>query len=232
MATSIAYRLRVVKDYVNDYVTIMRRQQNRTRKDPAQTHQRIVHATLALHEELGPVATTISAIAERAGVQRLTVYRHFPDVRALLGACSSHWYARHPLPEPAVWAGLEDPSERLRVALTALYSYYRDGERMLASVLRDEGEVPALAEVLEPFHAYLRELAGSLATGWGVRAEAQRVIRAVVGHTVQFETYRSLAMQGLTAQEAADLMAEFVSAVGGRRGSGSASRSRSKHSVK
>lgn len=222
----------IVKVSVNSYVTTMTQQQNRARKDPAQTRQRIVDATVALHEELGPAATTISAIAGRAGVQRLTVYRHFPDERALLGACSSDWNAQHPLPEPAMWAGLEDPSERLRVALTALYGYYRDGERMLTSVLRDEGEVPAVAEVTEPFHAYLRELAGSLATGWGVRAEAQRVIRAVVGHTVQFETYRSLAMQDLTAQEAADLMAEFVSAVVGRRRRGSASRSRTNHSVK
>lgn len=210
----------------------MTRQQNRTRKDPVQTRQRIVDATVALHEELGPAATTISSIAGRAGVQRLTVYRHFPDERGLLGACSSDWNGQHPLPDPAAWAGLEDPSERLHVALTALYKYYRDGQGMLTSVLRDEGEVPALAEVLEPFHAYLRELAGSLATGWGVRAERQRVIRAVVGHTVQFETFRSLAAQDLSAQEAADLMAEFVSAVVEQRARGSASGSRGNHSVK
>jgi AcrR family transcriptional regulator len=221
----------IVKLFVHSYVTTMARQRSRTKKDPVRTRQRIVDATVVLHEELGPAATTISAIAERAGVQRLTVYRHFPDERALLGACSSDWFAQHPLPEPAAWAGLEDPAERLRVALTALYEFYRDGEGMLASVLRDEREVPALAEILEPFHAYLRELAGSLATGWGVQAETQRLIRAVMGLAVQFETFRSLARQDLTAHEAADLMAEFVSAVVGQRGRGSASRSRGKHSV-
>ncbi|KPK56398.1 MAG: hypothetical protein AMS21_12790 [Gemmatimonas sp. SG8_38_2] len=196
----------------------MTKRQIEARRDRAQTRQRIVHAAVALHEELGPAATTISAIANRAGVQRLTVYRHFPDERALLGACSSDWNARHPVPDPAVWAGHADPCERIRVALTALYGYYRDGEGMLTSVLRDEGDVPALAEVMEPFHAYLRELASSLATGWGVRAEAQRVIRAVAGHAVQFETYRSLAEQDLGVREAADLMAELVSAVAERRG--------------
>jgi AcrR family transcriptional regulator len=209
----------------------MTRQQNRTTRDPERTRQRIVDAAVALHEELGPAATTISAIAERARVQRLTVYRHFPDQRALLGACSSDWNAQHPLPEPAIWAGLEDPSERLRLALTALYGYYRDGEPMLTSVLRDEAELPVLTEVLEPFHAYLREVAGSLATGWGVRAETQRVIRAAVGHTVQFETFRSLAEQNLAVQEAADLMVEFVSAVVERRGKGSASDTRRHPSV-
>ena len=202
---------------MNYYVYTMTRQQNRTLKDPARTRQRIVVAAVALHEELGPLATTISAIAGRAGVQRLTVYRHFPDERALLGACSSHWFAQHPLPEPAEWAGLEDPVERLSIALTALYGFYREGEPMLTSVLKDEDEVPALAEIMEPFHAFLQELAGSLATGWGVRPELQRLIRAATGHAVQVETYRSLAMQNLTAQEAAELMAEFVSAVAERR---------------
>lgn len=221
----------IVKPFVHSYVSDMARQRKRTNKDPARTRQRIVDATVALHEELGPAATTISAIAARAGVQRLTVYRHFPDERALLGACSSDWFAQHPLPEPAAWAGLEDPAERLRVALTALYGFYRDGEGMLASVLQDEGEVPALAEVLEPFHAYLRELAGSLATGWGVQAETQRLIRAVAGLAVQFETFRSLAREELTAREAADLMADFVSAVVEQRARGSADYSRGDHQV-
>ena len=80
----------------------------------AETRQRIVDATVDLHRELGPLRTTISAIAERAGVQRLTVYRHFPDDRALFGACSSQWRAAHPMPDPSAWAAVEDPAERLQ----------------------------------------------------------------------------------------------------------------------
>ena len=83
----------------------------------AETRQRIVDATVDLHRELGPVRTTISAIAERAGVQRLTVYRHFPDDRALFGACSSQWRAAHPMPDPSAWSAIEDPAERLQAAL-------------------------------------------------------------------------------------------------------------------
>ncbi|MGD8867036.1 MAG: TetR/AcrR family transcriptional regulator [Gemmatimonadales bacterium] len=188
----------------------------RKRKDPADTRRRIVQATVALHEDVGPANTTISAIAQRAGVQRLTVYRHFPDEQSLLAACSSHWIGEHPFPDPAQWAGLGDPGKRLAAALRTLYAYYRDEERMLARTLRDEPEVPALAEVMVPFHSYLREIAASLATGWGVAAEAQRLVRAAVGHSVRFETYRSLAAQGLSVQEAAELMTVFVSDLAAR----------------
>lgn len=191
----------------------MSKRHTATRKDPAATHRRILDAIVQLHEERGPAATTISAIAERAGVQRLTVYRHFPDEHTLIRACSSHWSADHPLPDPAAWAGLEDPRDRLRAALTSLYAYYRDGQDMLANIIRDEEEVPALAEVMVPFHDYLRELAASLATGWGVGEQTQRRLRAVVGHAVRFSTYRSLAAEGLPAEEAAVLMAGFVSGV-------------------
>lgn len=186
------------------------------RKDPANTRRRIVQATVALHEEIGPAATTISAIAQRAGVQRLTVYRHFPDEHALLTACSSHWIREHPFPDPARWAGLEDPRERLAAALRTVYTYYQAEERMLARTLRDEPQLPALAEVMVPFHSYRREITASLATGWGVEAEAQRRLRAAVGHSVRFETYRSLSEQGLSVEEAASLMTDFVSGLAAR----------------
>lgn len=195
---------------------IMDTAKRRQKKDPADTRRRIVQATVALHEEVGPAATTITAIAQRAGVQRLTVYRHFPDDQSLLTACSSHWISEHPFPDPAQWAGLGNPGARLAAALRTLYAYYRDEKRMLARTLRDEPEVPALAEVMVPFHSYLRELAASLATGWGVEADAQRWVRAAVGHSLQFETYRSLEAQGLSVQEAADLMTAFVSDLAAR----------------
>jgi AcrR family transcriptional regulator len=194
----------------------MNTSKSRHRKDPEETRRRIVQATVDLHEEVGPAATTISAIAQRAGVQRLTVYRHFPDEQALLNACSSHWIAGHPFPDPSQWAGLGDPGERLAAALRTLYTYYQAEGRMLARTLRDEPEVPALAEVMVPFHSYIREVAASLATGWGIEADAQRRVRAAVGHSVRFETYRSLEAQGLSVEEAADLMTAFVSDLAAR----------------
>jgi len=177
------------------------------------TRLRIVEATVALHRELGPAATTITAIAARAGVQRLTVYRHFPDDRALLGACSSHWGEDHPLPDPATWIGFEDPRHRLEQALEAVYGYYAGGAPMLRSVLRDEAEVPELAEVMAPWWAYMRDVAAGLSAGWGVTADTQRLVRSAVGHALGFHTWDSLAREGLSNDEAVELMVGLVADV-------------------
>lgn len=175
-----------------------------------ETRQRIVEATRALHEEVGPAATTITAIAERAGVQRLTVYRHFPDDRALIGACSSDWSEDHPLPDPVTWATLEDPVARLRAALGELYAYFREGAPMLEQVLRDEEEVPELADVMVPWWEYMKEVAGGLAAGWGVEASRQPILRAAVGHALRFRTWRSLTDEGLSDEDAVQLMVRLV----------------------
>src|ERR671923_1576172 len=96
----------------------------------AETHRRITEATVELHGTGGPAATRISEVARRAGVQRVTVYNHFPDEASLLGACSAHWRALHPAPDPTAWDG------DLRAALRELYAWYRETEPMMANVLR------------------------------------------------------------------------------------------------
>src|SRR5689334_19284136 len=107
-----------------------------------QTRRRITESAVSLHEELGPAHTSISAVAERAGVRRSTVYRHFPNEDALFAACSSHWRAANPAPDPTAWARVEDPTERTRTALRELYAFYRRTEPMYTSLLRDEPLVP------------------------------------------------------------------------------------------
>lgn len=176
-----------------------------------QTRQRIVEATAALHEEVGPAATTISAIAARAGVQRLTVYRHFADDAALFAACSGYFNATRPPPDPAPWAEVADPLERARTALPAIYAYYRSAEQMLGHVLRDAQQLPALAEVLAPFRDYLDAVVDLLAAGWPGRS-SDRLLRAALAHAVQFPTWQSLSAQGLGEEEAAQLMAALVRA--------------------
>jgi AcrR family transcriptional regulator len=178
------------------------------REQQEDTRQRIVEATVSLHREVGPAATSISAIAERAGVQRLTVYRHFPDEGSLFDACSAHWNAAYPAPDPARWAGLPSPGDRLRVALEALYAYYAADEPMLVRVLRDSETLPALAERVEPLRRYLRSVADDLAQGW--RTPNRRLLRAAIRHAVAFDTWRSLAAQGLRPREGAGLMAAMV----------------------
>ena len=172
-----------------------------------------MEAVVELHEEVGPAFTTISAIAERAGVQRLTVYRHFPDEPSLFQACSTHWMDRHPPPDPAAWSGIQDPGERARTALTALYGYFRNGAPMISKIIRDADHVEALQPFVAPYRSFLAEVAGGLAAGWGVEGERQRALRAAAGLAVRFETWRSLEEEGLQDEPAAALMARFLACV-------------------
>lgn len=171
-----------------------------------ETRQRILAAAGELHEELGPRLTSISALAERAGVQRLTVYRHFPDEQALIAACSSHWLDRHPLPDPARWAALTDPVEQARTALTALYVYYQGTQRMLAAIHRDEPLVPAVREPLSQMRRLVQDIADRLV----IAQSAPRQLRTTLRHAVQFSTWRSLEEAGLDDGEKADLVLDWL----------------------
>ncbi len=114
-----------------------------------ETRRRIVEATVELHGTVGPARTTVSEIARRAGVERPTVYRHFPAEAVLFAACSAHWTERHPLPETSAYASIDDPEERARAAFAALYDHYEDGDQMLTHVTRDAALIPDLAAVAE-----------------------------------------------------------------------------------
>lgn len=174
-----------------------------------ETRERIVRATVALHENPGPRATTISAIAERAGVQRLTVYRHFPDEEALFEACSSHWGAANPPPDPATWAAIKDPRRRALAAIIALYRYFRASQRMLASVLRDAPFVDVVEKSLKPYRAYLEVVADGLSIGLAAGANASGV-RVTLRHAVQFETWAMLTRNGLSDEAAAKLVLGWI----------------------
>lgn len=180
----------------------------------AETRRRIVEATVKLHRSVGPARTTISAIATQAGVQRLTVYRHFPDERSLFQACSGHWAVLHPRPDVSRWATLADPEERLRVALGEIYAYHRATEEMTANVRRDLPQLPVLQEVAQPFAQYWDVARAALDRGWKARGRRRRLVRAVIGHAVEFETWRSFARhQGLEDAELAEMMARLARAV-------------------
>ncbi len=195
--------------------------------NPEETRRRIVEAVVALHEEVGPANTTVTGIAERAGVQRLTVYRHFPDERALIQACSAHWSARHPPPDPGEWMGIKDPAHRAVAALSGLYGFYRRGAPMMEKVLRDVEQVEPLREVMAPFGGFLAEMAGALAAGWEAPPTAQRELRALTGHAVRFETWRSLSQEGLSDGDAARLLAGWLRSVAkGEEGEGRGDASR------
>jgi AcrR family transcriptional regulator len=176
------------------------------------TRQRIVEATVALHESVG-FGTTISAIAERAGVQRLTVYRHFPDERSLFDACAGHWRAENPAPDTSPWAALDDPDERLQLALREIYAFFRRTEDMTANLLRDLPDSPTLREVAAPLLEYWKSVREILDRGWRVHGSQRTILRAVIGHALAFETWRSLTREGLDDKGAARAMVALARAV-------------------
>jgi len=180
----------------------------------AETRQRIVEATVALHTSLGPARTTISAIAERAGVQRLTVYRHFPDERSLFQACTRHSWAENPLPDPSAWAAVRDPEERLRVGLGEIYAFFRANEELTANVRRDLPDLPVMREVAAPYAQRWEDILNALDRGWKARGHRRKLLSAVIGHAVEFETWRSLARrQGLEDVEVVELMVSLARGV-------------------
>jgi AcrR family transcriptional regulator len=196
-------------------MTVQRKRRPYTKTRRAQleqeTRRRITAATVDLHREVGPARTTISAVAERAGVQRLTVYRHFPDERTLLGACSAHWRAGHPAPDPSPWPAIADPEERLRTALAAFYAYYASDEPMMAKIRRDAEVMPALRATIADVAVYMEAVVDILSAGWGVRGRRRELLRAAIGHAVEFETWRSLVRrQGLSPERAIELAAATV----------------------
>ena len=174
------------------------------------THSRITRAAIELHGTIGPAATTMSAVAERAGVTRATLYRHFANEVALFAACSADWLAEHPRPDLERWAAIADPALRLGTALEELYGYYRSTERMRANLLRDIAVLPAT--IRSGIAAYPLAAVAVLEAGWPERSPAH-LRRAAIAHAVGFETLRSLAGQGLTDSEATDLMVRLVSSM-------------------
>jgi AcrR family transcriptional regulator len=171
-----------------------------------QTRLRITESAVALHGSLGPSKTSMSAVAEHAGVRRSTLYRHFPDEEALFEACSSHWEQQHPPPDLEAWAALADPDERLRRALDELYRFYEGAESMLVNLFRDM-DLPHVGVRFAPFLEYLAAAADVLMAGRGARGRAARRARAAIGHAVAFATWRSLvAEQGLSRADAVRLM--------------------------
>lgn len=184
-----------------------------------QTRHRIVAAAVQLHEERGPLGTSISAIADRAGVQRVTVYSHFPDEPSLFRACTEHYFAAHPPPDLDTWSKIRDPRDRLQHALYELYRYWADTEPMIASVLRDYEADPE--RVGHGTANYIAAATEAVLAGWRVGPRKRRLLAAALGHAVHFRTWQSLVKdQGIADEEAATLMARFVisCATGGRRG--------------
>ncbi len=176
-----------------------------------QTRLRITESAVALHGTIGPSRTSISAVAAHAGVRRSTVYRHFADEAALFDACSAHWAATNPPPDLDAWSAIDDPDERLRVALGELYGFYRRTESMLDNLFRDETTSPFVQERFAAFRGYLEAVRGTLMAGRNLRGTARRHTQAALGHATAFSTWKSLVReQRLSDAAAVSLISAIV----------------------
>lgn len=191
------------------------RKYTKTRRAAQQdeTREKIVEAAVKLHESLGPANTSIKAIAEEAGVQRLTVYRHFPDEASLFRACSSRYLGLHPPPDRAAWAEAVDSRERSAAALTAMYRYYRQTEKMWSAAYRDLERLDALQKPMAQFEAYLDRVCEDLVNAWGKTDAAKRPLRDTLRHALRFSTWKSLKNAKLTDKKMAELVQYWLAGI-------------------
>ena len=182
----------------------------------AQTRQRIVEAAVELHTTVGPPRTTISGIAERAGVQRHTVYAHFPDEAELFAACTGLWEDRHPFPDVAAWAGIADAHERLAVALRELYAFYSRAGADLVVVFAGAEQTPSMEGSLARRGQQYAAMADLLARGRGARGRRRARLLAALEHAIHLDTWSSLcAKGGLTEAEAVAVLIGLVETADG-----------------
>lgn len=188
--------------------------QNRRADHAAETHRLLAKAAFELHDTVGPSRTTISAIAERAGVQRLTVYRHFPDDAAIFEACTAYSFEHDPPPDPEAWRDIADPDERLVAALRDVYGYYAKKRQLLSNLYRD-GELPVVAAALAARRQVLERAVGILLEGRPSHRDPNR-LKAALGHVLDFGAWRSLTeTQGLDASATIGIALCFVDGASG-----------------
>jgi AcrR family transcriptional regulator len=176
-----------------------------------ETRRRITEAAVELHKTVGPARTTVSAIAEKARVQRHTYYAHFPELKDLYQACTAHYLEQNPLPEPPFWADVSDAEERLRVALSEVYAYYGDNEAMLANALRDAPLDPVAQENMASFYQYWETMRDALADAFEASGELHEALLAAIALALDFQTWRTLVrQQELNQDRAVGLMVGMV----------------------
>jgi len=172
-----------------------------------ETRQRIVDATIELHQTIGAAQTTVSEIAKRAGVGRVTVYRHFPDEETLFYACSGHYFSQHPFPDIERWRRIPDPHDRLREGLRDTYVWHEENRQMIAMALAEARELPMMTR----YHDFWDAAAEALAAAWRVRGRRRSNLKAAIALALSFDTHRTLTReQHLTEGQSIELMVHLA----------------------
>jgi AcrR family transcriptional regulator len=185
----------------------MKRRAERMRE----TRRRIAEAAVELHKSVGPARTTVSAIAEKAGVQRHTYYAHFPELKDLYQACTAHHLERNPLPDPSRWEQISGPEERLRRALSEVYAWYGGNEALLTNVLRDTPLDPVLQENNLFLFRLWEAMRDTIADAFEASGERHEALLAAIALALELQTWRTLVrQQGLDEDRTIELMIGMV----------------------
>ena len=185
----------------------MKRRAERMRE----TRRRIAEAAVELHKSVGPARTTVSAIAEKAGVQRHTYYAHFPELKDLYQACTAYHLERNPLPDPSRWAEISAPEERLRRALSEVYAWYGGNEELLTNVLRDTPLDPVLQENNVFLFRLWEAMRDTIADAFEASGERHEALLAAIALALDLQTWRTLVrQQGLDEDRTTELMIGMV----------------------
>ena len=183
---------------------------NKRADQQEQTRERIVDAVVTLHEELGPANTSIKAVAEKAGVQRLTVYRYFPDEASLFLACTSKWFGLNPPPHLTAWENIATAAERSYAALMAFNQYYRRTATMWKGVYRDIDDVQAMQKPMAQFEAYLDQQRDDLLAAWKAKGKKKQQLSLTLRHCLRFSTWQSLKAEKLNDKQITELMISWL----------------------
>jgi AcrR family transcriptional regulator len=169
----------------------------------AETRRRIVEAAIALHQTKGPARTTVSEVAELAGVQRATLYKHFPSMRELGLACSGLYSEQNPAPDASAWLPVQG-EERLQLGLTEMYSFYERNQAMFSRVLADSESDELTRELFVlRFGEQIGGIRAALADA--LPSRGKRAL-ATLDLALSFGTWRQLSSSGLSNAAAADVM--------------------------
>jgi AcrR family transcriptional regulator len=176
-----------------------------------ETRRRITEAAVELHETIGPARTTVSAIAEKAGVQRHTYYAHFPELKDLYQACMGLHLEQNPLPEPASWAEVSDAEGRMRRALLEVYAFFSRNEAILTNVLRDTPLDPVLQENNVSLFRHWEVMRDTIADAFEASGERHETLLAAIALALDLQTWRTLVrQQGLDDDRVVELMVGMV----------------------
>ncbi len=186
-------------------------QMKRRAERQKETRRRITEAAVELHQTVGPARTTVSAVAEKAGVQRHTYYAHFPELKDLYQACMAHYQEQNPGPDPSSWTEIAEPKERMRRALSEVYAYYGRTEAMMTNVLRDGPLDPNMQENMVLLYRHWEGMRNTIADAFEESGERREALLGAIALALDFQTWRTLVRgQGLGQDRAVELMVGMV----------------------